>query len=403
MRPRQAGHVAAGFEGVAEQFELNFTERGDLGAAFAAVLDGEPVVDLWGGFADPAQPVRVWSEDTLQLIFSGTKALVATCMLMLIERGRLALDDEVCRHWPEFAANGKRAITVADLMSHRARLPGVRTPLRDSDLTDARALAELLAEQAPETDPRAVAVYHPLTFGWLCGELVRRVDGRTVGHFFAEEVAGPLDLELWIGLPEENEARVSTLVRGPGMDGGRVSDEAVLAADELLARVWANPPDPPDGSMPWNGRPYHAAEIPGANAIGTARSVARLFGCLARGGELDGVQLLRPETLELARCPLSRFRDPLLDEPMAYGAGFQLQTPLRSFGPPANAFGHAGAGGSIHAAWPDQRVGVSYAMNEMRNEPAGDPRSQSLLQVLFEAVGRRGHEGSRPESTSVAQ
>ena len=384
------GSVAPGFERVAAEFERNFSERGEVGAAFAAVLDGEPIVDLWGGYAEPGRPNRQWRQDTLQLIFSGTKGLVATCLLMLVDRGRLALEDPVCAHWPEFAANGKHALTVADVVSHRSRLPAIREPICESDLTDDVRLAQLLAAQAPELDPRAQFVYHGLTYGWLCGELVRRVDGRSVGRFFADEVAAPLGLELWIGLPEPCEERVSTLVYAADWDADPGYTEDELANDSLLAAFETNPPVLTAGRMPWNTRAFHAAEIPAVNGIGTARSIARLYGCLARGGELGGVRLMRPETVRLGRRELSRFRDPFQGIPFVFGSGFELQTELSELGPPETAFGHGGAGGSIHAAWPDQRLGVSYAMNELRRAtPVGDPRSHSLLRVLFDAVQAR--------------
>ena len=310
------GYVAPGFEGVATEFERNFSERGEVGAAFAACLDGKMVVDLWGGLADPGPPPRPWREDTLQLIFSGTKGLVAACGLMLIDRGLLALEDPVCKHWPEFAANGKQAVTVAELFSHRARLPGVRAPLQESDLTDDVRLAQLLATQAQESDPRAAASYHGLTYGWLCGELIRRVDGRSVGRFFAEEIARPLDLELWIGLPEAYEPRVSTLLYGADWsDPDHTAQD--YAADPFLACAEVNPPVLMEGRMPWNTRPFHAAEIPAVNGIGSARSIARLYCCLARGGELDGVRLMSPETIELGRRELSRFVEAFSAEPLA--------------------------------------------------------------------------------------
>jgi CubicO group peptidase (beta-lactamase class C family) len=387
------GVAAPGFEGVAEEFERNFSERGELGAAFAAYVDGELVIDLWGGRVDRGDDAAPWRQDTLQMIFSGTKALVAVCLLMLVERGKLALEDPVCEHWPEFGANGKERITVAELVSHRARLPGFRTPLQELDLTDHARLAGILAAQAQETDPRAALVYHAITFGTLGGELVRRVDGRSVGRFFAEEVAAPLGLEVWIGLPEALEPRVATLVREEEWAKRPLFDEDALAHDELLRTVWANPPLlPPGRRMPWNERPFHAAEIPAGNGIGTARSIARLYGCLARGGELDGVRLMRPETVALGPRELSRGRDPFADEPLSFGPGFELQTELGVLGPPERAFGHTGAGGSVHAAWPEQRVGVSYAMNEMRDdhtmrrELGGDPRSKSLLRALYDAL-----------------
>ncbi|WP_131769815.1 serine hydrolase domain-containing protein [Candidatus Protofrankia californiensis] len=383
-----AGFVAPGFEPIAEEFDRNFALRGEAGAAFSAYVDGELIVDLWGGVAD-AEAGRRWRKDTLQLVFSGTKGLVATCLLVLLDRGELCLDAPVCEYWPEFAANGKETISVAELASHRARLPGIRSPLAAADLVDDRRLAALLAEQPPETDQRAARMYHPLTYGWLCGELVRQVSGRSVGRFFAKEIAAPLQLEVWIGLPNAMEPRVSMLSYGPGWGANPAYGPGSAGGDQLQAMVWANPPIfPPDEPL-WNRRALHAAEIPGVNGIGTARSMARLYGCLARGGELEGARLASSEAIDLARTELARFREPFVGEPIAYGVGFQLQTEARVFGPPAEAFGHTGAGGSVHAAWPEERVGLSYVMNQMRDDPAGDPRSQALLDVLYEAVRRR--------------
>ncbi len=380
-----AGFAAPGFEGVAEAFARNFDERGEVGAAFAAERDGELVVDLWAGSADLAAG-RPWQRDTLALVFSGTKGFVALCLLALVDRGKLALDDPVCAHWPEFAAAGKERITVGELASHRARLPAVRTPVvGDAALDDAR-LAALLAAQAPEGDPRVACVYHALTYGWLCGELVRRVSGCSVGRFFAKEIAEPMGLDLWIGLPDQHEPRVATLTYGCGWVDSPLLDETALAADELFAATWTNPPLFPRDRIPWNSRAYRAAEIPGANAIGSARAIAQLYGCLARGGERGSLRLLSPDAIALGRAEQSRFEDPFTGEPMAYGVGFQLQTDCAAFGPPPDAFGHSGAGGSVHGCWPAERVGFSYVMNELRAYPDGDLRAQSLLTALHDAV-----------------
>jgi CubicO group peptidase (beta-lactamase class C family) len=368
------GFVAPGYEGVAAAFERNFAERDELGAAFAVVRDGEPVVDLRGGIADRASG-RPWTEDTLQLVFSGTKGFVAICVLLLLEREQLELDAPVARWWPEF---GKEDVLVRDLVSHTARLPGIEMELDAEALTDDVGMAARLAAQERSDDPRAALCYHALTYGWLCGELVRRADGRSVGRFFADEVAGPLGLELWIGLPEEHEPRVSTLERHATWP---TSPHYRRLDDPLIRSVWGNPPTFGD-AFPWNRRDYHAAEIPGAGAIGTAPSIARLYGALVDGSE----RVLREETVRLGRTELSRGREPLLEVPMAFGVGFQLQTEERSLGPPADAFGHGGAGGSKHGAWPELRVGFSYAMNMMRDDEDDSGRSASLLRALHEAV-----------------
>ncbi|MGN6187511.1 MAG: serine hydrolase domain-containing protein [Conexibacter sp.] len=375
------GTVASGFEPVADAFARNFTERGELGAAFAVTRDGRPVVDLWGGVAD-ADAGRPWREDTLQLIFSGTKGLVGLCVAMLVERGRLCLDDPVCRHWPEFAVAGKQSITVAEVVSHRACLPGVRVPVGEDELLDHRRMAALVAAQAPERDPRLAFIYHPFTFGWMCSELVRRVDGRTLGRFLAEEVAEPLGLEVWLGLPERFEPRVSTLRCGRDWGQGLVARADAFPGDAVWESIWRNPPLFEAGDLPWNRRAFHAAEIAGANAIGSARSIARLYGALACGGALDGVRLLTADALALATAPLAAGTHPYTGERLAFGIGFELQTADGRFGPAARAFGHSGAGGSVHGAWPEHRVGFSYAMNELRADPAGDPRARALLDAL---------------------
>lgn len=386
--PATDGFVAAGFQEVHDEFRRNFTDRGEVGASFAVMVDGEVVADLWGGLAD-RHTERPWRADTLQLIFSGTKGIVAICILMLMDRGAIDPEAPVVRYWPAFATGGKQGVLVKEVLSHQARLPGLRCQVKEADIVDAEAMAALLASQALEPDPRAQDAYHPLTYGWLCGELIRRVDGRSVGRFIDEEIAAPLGLELWLGLPDAREERVSALSYGQDW-GAKLHTEADYAADPLLARVWNNPQLFPADHIPWNTKLFHASEIPGAGCIGTARSLARLYGCLARGGELDGVRLVSEAAIRHGRQCLARRRDSLLDEPAAYGLGFELQTELLRFGTPPAAFGHSGAGGSIHGAWPHERVGYSYCMNEMRDHEPVDARPKALLGALHNALRRRG-------------
>jgi CubicO group peptidase (beta-lactamase class C family) len=381
------GWVATGYEAVEEEFERNFTDRGEIGCSFAAVRDGKPVADLWGGIADP-HTGRPWREDTLQLIFSGTKGLVALCMLMLVERGQLNLDAPVARYWPEFAAEGKQDILVRHVVSHQSGLPAIRHHVRFDDIPDPQLLAGFLAEQRPFWPPGEQLCYHGLTYGWLCAELLRRIDGRTLGAFFDQEVRSPLDLDIWIGLPAELEPRVSVIVRRSEPR----ADESITDR-EISGLIRENPPILVGEPVVWNSRLYHGAEIGGAGGIGTARSIARLYGTLARGGESDGVRLLLPETLELGRRCLARGTDAIFGWPLAYGVGFALQTELREMGPPDSAFGHCGAGGSAHGAWPEWRVGFSYAMNEMRESME---RSDALLAALYGVVDR----GARTSSSN---
>jgi CubicO group peptidase (beta-lactamase class C family) len=371
------GFLASGFERVGTAFQANFIENGELGAAFAAVRDGVIVCDIWGGTADRATQ-RPWTRDTLQLIFSGTKGLVATCIAMLIERGKLELDEPVARYWPEF---GKENVNVGDVVSHQARLPGIETPSTAADLTDDVRMGAILAAQPQSDDPRARFCYHALTYGWLCGELVRRVDGRSIGRFFADEIAGSLGLDAWIGLPASQEARVSTLELAPSWGASPHLHQQAYETDALLRSAWGNPVLIARGSFPWNQPSFHRAEIPGANGIADARSVARLYGALARGG----APILSEAAVRLARQPLAEGRDELYGEDRRFAIGFQLQV-ATAYGPPPDAFGHGGAGGSLHGAWPTEKVGYSYCMNLMQDGARPDPRPARLLEALYASL-----------------
>jgi CubicO group peptidase (beta-lactamase class C family) len=377
------GYVAPGFEPVRDEFRRNFAEREELGAAFAVHRAGQPIVDLWGGVADRDSRAP-WRSDTLQTIFSGTKGLVAICVLLLLDRGLLQLDDAVADHWPEWASGGKQWIQVRDLVSHRARLPGVEKRVSVDELTDQRHMARILEQQASSEDLRAELCYHALTFGWLCGELVRRIDGRSVGRFFNEEIAGPLELDLWIGLPAELESRVATLELSPDWPVSKPLTHEAHQHDRLLRSIWGNPPVFSREVFPWNSGAYRRAEIPGAGAIGAARSVARLYSLLP--------ELVSAETLHLARTTLSEGLDSAHEARRRFGIGFELQTELMTFGPEPAAFGHGGAGGSIHGSWPDQRIGFSYAMNRLRDDQPVDPRAHALLQTLNDALSAAAGE-----------
>lgn len=365
--------TALGYGEVADAFQRNFSSRSrsELGAAFAAIKNGEVIVDLWGGIADSTTNTP-WAADTMQLVFSGSKGLVAVCVLMLSDAGSLDIDAPVSRYWPEFAAAGKERIRVCDVLSHRARIPGLSTPLTWEQATDAQAVAQLLAAQPPIAEPRAESTYHALTYGWILGELVRRVEGRTIGQFFADEVATPLELELWIGLPPGYESRLARVELAPDW-------EATSVVDDPLARSVANPLRFDHQHFPWNEPRWLGAEVPAANAVGSARSIAKLY------ANLD--QLLKPSTIERARKPITTGHDTLSDKPIAFGLGFQLQSATKPFGPPEDAFGHGGAGGSRHGYWPTRRIAFSYSMNRMREE-ARDTRATSVLEALLRADNR---------------
>lgn len=370
------GHVAPGFERVAEAFARNFTALSDKGAAFAACHQGRMVVDLWGGEAAPGRP---WQQDTLQVIFSGTKALAAACVLRLVERDALDLDRPVADYWPAFATGNKDRVLVRHALSHRAGIPGFQAPVTWAEMCDDRAMEARVAAEPLFRDPEAFHCYHALTIGWIMGGLVRQITGRSIGQVFAEDIAAPLGLDAFIGLPEREEGRIGAIVLGPGM----VAD-APPPQDPTARAIWSNPPlfnEP----LPWNTRAVHAAEIPGAGGIATARAMARFYGCLTLGGQIDGTRILAAETVALGRQERSRFTDPFIPERMAYGLGWAIQTPQMRFGPAPDAFGHSGAGGSIHGGWSSTGTGFSYTMSEMRNDP-DDLRSRGVLAALHAAV-----------------
>jgi CubicO group peptidase (beta-lactamase class C family) len=370
------GSSERGFERVAEVFER--TLDGALGgAAFAAFVDGRPVVDVWGGTSD-AVTGRPWDESTAAIVFSGTKGLVAVCMLKLVERGSIELDQPVARYWPEFAAAGKENVLVRHVLSHTAGVPGLRSSFARDDILDSERMTARVAAEPPFWPPGEQLAYHALTYGWICGELIRRTDGRSPGRFLAEEVVEPLGLEAWLGLPDELESRVATLVPRSDFHVTVVGDEPAPLLTALYGRD--------EGQFNWNDPAFHRVEIPGGNAIATARSMARLYGCLACGGALDGVVLLEPETVERGRAELSRGPCAITRRPYAYAAGFELTTELGRLGREPDAFGHTGSGGSTHGAWPSLRTGFSYVMTELRPELADD-RGPRLLGALRDALG----------------
>jgi CubicO group peptidase (beta-lactamase class C family) len=358
------GGVAPGFEPVRDAFDR---AAGPV-AAFCAVVDGRRVVDLWSGDG--------WGGDTATVLFSGTKGVVATALLLLADRGALDLDARVAALWPEFAAAGKERITIAALLAHAAGLPGVERPLRPADLSRPRHIAELLAAQAPILPPGTPS-YHAFTWGWLAGEVVRRAGGRSAGRLVADELAGPLGLDVAIGLAAGDPlaARLVAPRRAPGYRlSAYLGDEP---PDPRLERVYANPPLPIDG---WSEPDLLAIEAPAVNGVATARAMAGLYGALASG------LLVRPDTVVRGGRTASEGVDPLSGRPLRFGpTGYELAGTPSVLGPPADALGHTGAGGGSHGAWPSLRTGFSFLSAELRSENA-DGRARALLEALHGAV-----------------
>ena len=379
--PSVLGFVEPGFGAVADAFERNFAEHGELGAAFSLYADGRRVVDIWGGTADKASG-RPWDNDTLQLVFSATKGAAAICIAKLVSDGRLGYDDRVAMHWPEFAAEGKQGVTVGELLSHQAGLLAVDRKLTFNEVMAVTPLVEALGAQRPFWEPGTAHGYHALTFGWLTGEVVRRVDGRSIGRYFAEEIALPLGLEFWIGLPESEESRVSTIELAPPP-----TDPAEIAHMRRLFTRGANgyrafSLDGVIRTMPenhFNTRALHATEMPGANGITNARSLARLYAACI--GEVDGVRLLPASTVDAARAERVHGEDLTTLRDSRFGVGFALHEPLVPM-IHQGSFGHPGAGGSLGFANSELGIGYGYVMNQMGGGPNGDPRTASLNEAV---------------------
>ena len=376
------GRVAAGFEGVRDAFADNFAAHGESGAACCVYVGNRPVVDVWGGVADLGG-ARPWREDTAVIVFSATKGLTAICAHRLAEEGRLDLAAPIAAYWPEFAAAGKERIPVAWALGHRAGLPTVDAELTLAEVLSWEPVVRAIAAQAPAWEPGTAHGYHVRTFGWIMGEVVRRVVGRSLGRWVADTIAAPLGLELWVGLPEAEERRRAVL-RPPPRD--RPSIEELLGADSLTARAMTGP----SGLFPyderWNRRDILAAEMPSSNGVATARALARLYAACI--GDVDGVRLLRPDTVAAASAVQAEGPDRVLLLPSRYGLGFILP-PMLSPGAGERSFGHPGAGGSLAFADPEARMAFGYVTATMRLELAGDPRSRGLVDAVYAALARR--------------
>lgn len=388
---QSAGHCAPAFGAVRAAFEHNLVHGGELGASLAVEIDGECVVDLWGGWAD-AEGGTPWQRDTLSVVFSNTKPATALCIHRLAEAGELDLDQPVARYWPAFAAAGKGAITPRMLLDHSAGLPALRERLPDGAAFDWDFMVERLEREAPFWEPGTRVGYHALTYGWLLGELVRRLGGCSLGAYFRRHVAQPLGLDFWIGLPESEEFRVATIEPPPAISEPRNAFERALVEepDSLTALYMKNT----GGWRPsgFNSRAGHAAELGAAGGITNARSLARLYGTLACGGLRSGFRLLKEDTLARATAVSSATHDDAcLRVPTCFAAGFMRQMDNRSRGLDSacfgrDAFGHVGAGGSLAFASPSRRLGFAYTMNRMGPGVLLNARADRLVQAVYEAV-----------------
>jgi CubicO group peptidase (beta-lactamase class C family) len=384
--PEIHGHCDARFARVREAFARNFAERGELGAAVALSVDGEVVVDLWAGHADAAR-TRPWQRDTLVNLYSTTKGVTALCAHRLVDESRLDLDAPVAKYWPEFAQAGKGEIPVRWLLCHRAGLPALAKLLPPEFLYDWDAITGALAAEEPWWTPGAKHGYHAVTFGWLVGEVVRRIAGRSLGAYFRETFAKPLGLDFHIGLPDAEHARVSDilpLVSPPPDAESAVLFRKFLAEPEGMgARAFTNPPSMAAGP---NVPAWRRAEIPGANGHGTALALAKLYGRVALA---DG-SALSVESADRCRAEQVRGLDAILDTETRFGLGFMLPGRTRPAGSTLGrtAFGHPGAGGSLGFADLEHRMGFGYAMNQMGPRILMDDRAIALYEAAYASLGR---------------
>ncbi|HZY07912.1 MAG TPA: serine hydrolase domain-containing protein [Ilumatobacteraceae bacterium] len=374
------GFVAPGWEPVRAAFEKNFELGEEVGASAAVYHRGERVVDIWGGAFSPVGE-RPYDDTTLQLMFSTTKGIVAIAVAMCVQRGLIDYDAPVSTYWPEFAAHDKGEATVAQLLSHQCGLIAPDGPVTLADALDWKTITAMLADTKPDWPIGTGHGYHAVTFGFLAGELIRRTDGRSPGQFVSDEIAGPLGVELWIGLPEEMEERVSPILGRP------LNEDNPDPAIKAMLEMFLGPGTRGGRALFLNGafqiedafnrRDVHAAEVPAANGIGNSAALAKIYA--ATLGEVDGVRLLDQAVLDRARTTVTPENEPdlCLVMPTTFGMGFMTHGVFTPYSGPGS-FGHSGAGGSNAFAQPERQLAVGYVMNKMAANLAADARAQRI-------------------------
>jgi CubicO group peptidase (beta-lactamase class C family) len=365
------------FAGVRTIFEANLASGADLGASFCATLEGETVVDLWGGFADAAG-TRPWERDTIVNVYSTTKTMTALCALILADRGELDFDAPVAKYWPEFAANGKADIKVSHLMAHSSGLSGWKETISVEDLYDWEKVTALLAAQAPLWPPGSQSGYHALSQGYLVGEVVRRITGRSLGTFFREEVAEPLGADFHIGLPASEDGRVAELIPPPRGTGAGDGEQT-----EIQALTFNNPGIDVGETRK---RAWRGAEIPAAGGTGNARSVAQIHVILANGGVAQGKRFMSEAGCRKALELQIEGEDLMLGRAARFGMGFGLAGGVLPM-PSPNSIFWGGYGGSLVIIDMDKRTSFGYAMNRMAGTTTGDMRAFGLAMAMWEALG----------------
>lgn len=360
---------------VADAFRANFDQHGEIGASLCIYRDGKKVVDLWGGHADRAR-TRPWTRDTLVNVWSTTKGIMSLCVARLNDQGLIANDQPVARYWPEFAAAGKQHITVAQLFSHQAGLCGTAKPVTEEQLLDTPAMAALLAAETPHWPPGTRSGYHGLSIGPLADGLFLKVTGKTVGQYFRDEIARPLGVDFHMGVGPEEDVRIAEIVHdGNPESGGHDTFNEYQRIAQINLPVRSGLP----GLRPWR-----AQGTPSAGGQGNGRSIAQIYGALARDRRIANVEIVSEKALAAATTVQIENEDLILRFPISWGIGFALNRSTPMYGPNVTSFGHHGWGGSFGFADPQAGLGVGYAMNFMREPQGGvDPRFAGLLSSIY--------------------
>lgn len=366
------------FEPTVAQFARHFKTGEDVGASFALSRDGEMVVDIWAGHLDEDRQ-QPWQQDTIVNVYSSTKTVSFLCALVLADRGELDFDAPVARYWPEFAQNGKEEVLVWHLMDHAAGLSGLDEPTDSLDVCDWQKMTSLLAAQAPWWPPGSATGYHAVTQGFLIGEVIRRITGKSFGEFLQDEVAGPLAADFLVGVPASEFPRIGKLFTPDESTVGRNIDP-----DSIAGRTYASPPTKAEDS--WTDA-WRQAEMPATNGHGNARSLVRLQTPLACGGSAWGVDLVSAETARMIMTPRIQGTDMVLGVPLTFGLGFALNRGAVPLSPNLNTCVWAGWGGSSVLIDQDARVVISYVMNRMFPSLLGDLRGFTLRQQAYRDMG----------------
>tara|TARA_R110002072_G_scaffold89232_6_gene200014 strand:+ start:4155 stop:5294 length:1140 start_codon:yes stop_codon:yes gene_type:complete len=371
------GECDARFSKVKDVLASSIESGEDLGASFSAYIHGEKVVDIWGGHLDEGQ-TQAWQEDTIVNVYSTTKTMTFLCALRLVEQGKLNFDANVAEYWPEFAQNGKQEVKVWHLLDHAAGLSGTDEPLKGDDLYDWQKVVSALEKQAPWWEPGTATGYHALTQGYLIGEVVRRITGQTIGQFFASEIAGPLQADFMIGVPESEFSRIGDLMP-PGGDASLTQDGD---PDSIAVRTFKYPAT---SALASRTPGWRKAEIPAANGHGNARSVAKIHALLANKGEAHGVRLFSEALAKQVMDVRIEGTDMALAVPMSFGLGFGINT-AKLLSPNPNVCFWGGWGGSLALIDQDAGMSMSYVMNKMHVGLVGDLRSFNLAQAMYAAL-----------------